>query len=68
MPRSISLCLNCLSAGARPVEVGPQKGVQIDPYREAVDLCDACRNALLGGHFDVLARRFQRSRVVGASR
>lgn len=45
------LCNNCLdsSDSVRAVPVGPDKGSQRDPYRETLDLCPLCRDALISG-------------------
>lgn len=65
--RSLTLCLNCLSPGASAVEVGPEKGSQRDPYRDALDLCDLCRDALLAGNFSLLAEQQADQRTIRAS-
>lgn len=62
--RAMNLCLNCLSTGADPVEVGREKGNQRDPYRDTVALCPPCTAALVDGHFDVLHERFNSDRTV----
>lgn len=64
----MSVCSNCLNNGASPVPVGPEKGGQRDPYRDTVDLCLTCKNALLSGDFTVLHHRYtdQRTITVGA--
>lgn len=60
----LTLCLNCLNSGANPVSVGPQKGHQLDPYREQVDLCEPCKTALLAGDFETLASRHTNERTI----
>jgi hypothetical protein len=66
----ICLCLNCLSTGAVAVSVGPDKGHQMDSYRDTLDLCKDCEIALLAGDFATLAARHTAERVinVGAQR
>lgn len=60
----LALCLNCLQAGAKGVEVGPDKGTQRDPYRATLPLCETCEGALLDGDFQTLAERQTNERVV----
>lgn len=62
----ITLCLNCLGRadGVRAVDIGPEKGTQRDPYRDAVDLCPICQTALLSGDFAKLAERNRTSTVI----
>lgn len=66
----ITLCLNCLETGATAVAVGPDKGHQMDSYRDTLDLCNVCAVALLGGDFHALAERhtIERTITVGAQR
>jgi hypothetical protein len=44
-----SMCDNCLEVrdDVKPVEIGPDKGSQRDPYRERLDLCGDCSKPLL---------------------
>jgi hypothetical protein len=60
----ITLCLNCLATGAKGIEVGPTKGPQMDPYRDQIDLCDICRDALLTGDFHTLSTRHTAERTI----
>ena len=61
MTARIVLCLNCLDSSqpVRAIPVGHDKGGQRDSYRETVDLCDLCSNALVKGDFKTLVRRYQ---------
>lgn len=60
----MTLCLNCLNPGAIPVEVGPEKGNQRDPYRDTLDLCDICASALVNADFATLADRQADERMI----
>jgi len=63
----LNLCLNCLQPGASGIEVGPDIGTQRDPYRESLQLCEPCRDALLSGDFATLADRQADERTVKRS-
>lgn len=60
----ITLCLNCLETGASSVSVGPNKGHQMDSYRDTIDLCGVCKTALLSGDFAALAFRHTAERTI----
>lgn len=60
----LSICANCLENGATPVQVGPEKGRQYDAYRDTIDLCLACKNALLSADFNVIHARYNRTRNI----
>lgn len=60
----INLCANCLQDGAVGVDVGAEKGTQRDPYREAVQLCPTCAEALSRGDFEAIHERFAESRTI----
>ena len=54
----VTLCDNCMDRDARPVEVGPERGTQREPYRNTVTLCSICSAALQRGEFVTLHRRY----------
>lgn len=60
------LCDNCKTSDddgettVRPVDVGPEKGSQRDPYRSTIDLCDDCVALLCEGKVDDFAARNKR--------
>lgn len=58
------VCHNCLAVGARPIDVGPDKGTQRDPFRASVPLCSTCEAALLDGNFMALHERYVEERVL----
>lgn len=69
----ILVCVNCLATSQddpplngpiRPFAVGPEKGTQYDHYRESVDLCEDCAEALVLGNFARLADRNQIERTI----
>lgn len=61
---SLTLCLNCLENGARPRSIGPEKGNQMDPYRDTIDLCIECWDALSTGKMRVFNNRYRDSRQI----
>lgn len=60
----VTLCVNCLESGAAPVAVGPDKGNQFDSYRDTIDLCFICKDALYAGDFETLASRHTNERIL----
>lgn len=61
-----ALCVNCLDyTDSRPVDVGPSKGSQFDPYREALVLCDPCGDALTSGDLGTFHQRYKAERSIG---
>lgn len=58
------LCQNCLGDGATPVEVGPTRGPQMDPYREQIELCAACKEALLAGDLSTFHSHYTDERTI----
>ena len=61
----MNLCGNCLEVGEhKPLDVGPDKGTQRDPYRNRVVLCEPCATALLAGDFATLHARYRAERAV----
>jgi hypothetical protein len=65
--------MNCLSTNQDPeiangairsVPVGAEKGNQYDSFRETVDLCEDCTEALVLGKFVKLAERNRKARTI----
>ena len=61
---AIRLCNNCLRDGAVPVNVGPQKGPQMDTYYDTLDLCAECKEALLEGDLGTFSHRYSETRTI----
>lgn len=59
-----SLCENCLEVreDVRPLEIGPDKGHQRDPYREQLQLCGECAAPLLDHSLPAFHARFKSER------
>lgn len=58
------LCLNCLEVGGEPFPVGPDKGLQREPVRDTIDLCEPCASALSEGDITRFALRHASARTV----
>jgi hypothetical protein len=70
-PSLAGVCGNCLTTytasgpnRVRPIDVGPEKGNQRDPYRAVLHLCRLCGDALTAGRWDVLHERYAAERKV----
>lgn len=60
------ICSNCLEnfTGVQPVPVGNERGSQMDPTRNTVDLCNDCATALVKGDFKKLHERYSETRTI----
>lgn len=62
--KEFRLCLNCLEESATKYPVGPDKGPQMDTYREALPLCARCQQCLSEGDLKTFAERYTEERLV----
>ena len=58
------LCVNCLEDDASPVPIGHDQGLQRDPYRAQIDLCQSCTASLMNGEIDIFNARYSATRLV----
>lgn len=64
MHTALHLCVNCFDEGATPVDVGREQGNQRDPFRDQIDLCIPCRDALQTGNMTAFHERWEKQKTV----